>query len=303
VPTVARLYGFNGTTWDQLQVDANKFLKVTGGVAQGSTTAGQTTALVGAAVTTAAPSYTTGQTSPLSLDTAGELRVAGGVPQASTTAGQNVALIGCAVTTGAPTYTTAQTDAASCDTSGGLRVSIISGGGSGGTASSFAAAFPATGTAIGVKNGANMVNLTADASSNLNVNVAADSLGTLSTAPQAIASGGATPGHFLSAATNNSTSVKGSAGTLYTLEVVQTTTTLGDLRLYDSAAAPTCSSATGVVKNYAVQSNATSPGFIINFGPAGITFANGIGICLTGAVSDSDNTSFVTGVQVNYSFK
>lgn len=66
----------------------------------------------------------------------------------------------------------------SVDLSGGLRVHIVAsdvgggGGSGGGTASGFAAAFPTSGTAIGVKNGANMVFLTADASNNLNVNVA-----------------------------------------------------------------------------------------------------------------------------------
>lgn len=44
------------------------------GLAQGSTTAGQTGSLVMGAVTTAAPSYTTAQTSPASLTTAGDLR-------------------------------------------------------------------------------------------------------------------------------------------------------------------------------------------------------------------------------------
>jgi hypothetical protein len=43
-------------------------------LAQGSATAGQSGALVQGAVTTAAPAYTTGQTSPLSLTTAGDLR-------------------------------------------------------------------------------------------------------------------------------------------------------------------------------------------------------------------------------------
>lgn len=43
-------------------------------VAQGSTTSGQTGELVQAAVTTNAPTYTTGQTSPLSLGTSGGLR-------------------------------------------------------------------------------------------------------------------------------------------------------------------------------------------------------------------------------------
>jgi hypothetical protein len=47
------------------------------GVAQGSTTSGEYGDLVQGAVTTAAPSYTTGQTSPLSLTTVGNLRVDG----------------------------------------------------------------------------------------------------------------------------------------------------------------------------------------------------------------------------------
>jgi hypothetical protein len=64
------------------QFDANGYLKVniatgasSGAVAQGSTTSGQTGLLVQGAVTTAAPTYTTAQTSPLSLTTTGDLRV------------------------------------------------------------------------------------------------------------------------------------------------------------------------------------------------------------------------------------
>jgi hypothetical protein len=44
------------------------------GLAQGSTTSGQTGSMVMGAVTTAAPSYTTAQTSPLSVNVAGSLR-------------------------------------------------------------------------------------------------------------------------------------------------------------------------------------------------------------------------------------
>jgi hypothetical protein len=73
-PTVAYTYGFNGTTWDQLQVDTNKNLKITGGVAQGSTTSGQIGSPIMGAVTSAAPAYTTAQTNLLSLDLAGDLR-------------------------------------------------------------------------------------------------------------------------------------------------------------------------------------------------------------------------------------
>lgn len=64
-----------------LQLDASGFLKVNVaapvvGLAQGSTTSGQTGSLVMAAVTTGAPTYTTAQTSPLSLSTTGDLRTA-----------------------------------------------------------------------------------------------------------------------------------------------------------------------------------------------------------------------------------
>jgi hypothetical protein len=91
-------------------------------VAQGSTTAGESGQLTMGAVTTAAPTYTTGQTSPLSLDTAGNLRVTGGnVAQASTTAGQTGSLIQGAVTTANPIYTTGQTDPLSLTTAGALR--------------------------------------------------------------------------------------------------------------------------------------------------------------------------------------
>jgi hypothetical protein len=95
------------------------------------------------------------------------------VAQASTTSGQSGQLMQGAVTTSSPSYTTAQTSPLSLDTSGNLRVNVVAGGGAGGTSSTFGAAFPGTGTAIGVKNGTNMTNLTADGSGNLNVNIAA----------------------------------------------------------------------------------------------------------------------------------
>lgn len=69
--------------------------------------------------------------------------------QGSTTSGQTGPLIQGAVTTSAPTYTTAQTSPLSLDTGGALRVNVVTGGGTGGTSSTFGSAFPGTGTAIG----------------------------------------------------------------------------------------------------------------------------------------------------------
>ena len=134
------------------------------GVGQGSPTAGQTGTLVQCAVTTAAPAYTTGQTSPCSLDTTGGLRVSGisgtgGLGQGTTTAGQLGTLIQAAATTAAPTYTTGTTNPLSLDLTGALRVNVVAtvgGGGGGGTSSNFTAAFPTAGTAAGFSDGANM---------------------------------------------------------------------------------------------------------------------------------------------------
>jgi hypothetical protein len=119
--------------------------------------------------------------------------------------------------------------------------------------------------------------------------------------------GGCTPGSkLLATASVNSNSIKGVAGTLCSLTVIQTTTTLGDLRIYDSAAAPTCSSSTGVVANIPIQSNATSPGVVVNIGTFGHNFSNGIGYCFTGAVADNDATNWGgtnLGVAINYATK
>lgn len=120
-------------------------------LSQASTTAGQKGPLLLAAVTTAAPSYTTAQSNPLSLTTAGALRVDGSavtqpvsaaslplptgaatesslakltLAQGSTTSGQTGPILQGAVTTNAPTYTTAQTSPLSLTTTGRLRVDL-----------------------------------------------------------------------------------------------------------------------------------------------------------------------------------
>lgn len=122
------------------------------------------------------------------------------------------------------------------------------------------------------------------------------------TTPVAAATGGATGGTILSAASNNSTSIKASAGTLYSVSWLQTTTTLMDIRFYDTASAPTCSSATSMKLNFVAQSNATSPGATISLGPAGIAFTSGIGVCITGANANNDNSNAAVGLNLIYGF-
>ena len=78
VPTVGFMYGFNGTTWDQLQVDTSKNLKVnvqsSTGTAIGTTTSGSTGAMVLCATSTAISGGTNAQLNPLNCTPAGALR-------------------------------------------------------------------------------------------------------------------------------------------------------------------------------------------------------------------------------------
>lgn len=99
--------------------------------------------------------------------------------QGSTTSGQKGNLNLGAVTTGAPTYMTGQSSPLSLDTAGNLRVNVMAGGGSGGTSSSFGAAFPSTGTAAGLEylsspptlTSGNMAALMGDVNGNLKINI------------------------------------------------------------------------------------------------------------------------------------
>ena len=92
-----------------------------------------------------------------------------GVAQGSTTSGEYGPLVQGAVITGTSSYTNGQTQPLNLDGAGNLKVNIVAGAAAGGTSSAFASAFPTQGTAMGAKNGSNMVNLTADGLGNLSV--------------------------------------------------------------------------------------------------------------------------------------
>jgi hypothetical protein len=104
--------------------------------------------------------------------------------------------------------------------------------------------------------------------------------------------------YLTSAATTNSTNCKGSAGNVYGILVSNTTSTIYYLRMYNSASAPTCSSATNFIES--IPALATSAN-----GFAGIPegFSTGISFCLTGGGSSTDNTNAATGVYVTILYK
>jgi hypothetical protein len=103
---------------------------------------------------------------------------------------------------------------------------------------------------------------------------------------------------IISAASTNATNCKASAGNFYGLDIYNTTTTVYYLRLYNLAAAPTCSSATGFIRSIPIPPAAAAGGVggIVRVLPVGVGYATGISFCLTGGSSSTDNTNAATGV-------
>jgi len=116
-------------------------------------------------------------------------------------------------------------------------------------------------------------------------------------APMATATSGAgaTPISVASAASTNSTNVKASAGNLYSISLVNTTATLYYLRLYNLSSAPTCSSATGYIATVPVPASTPGAGIVTNIA-VGAAFTTGIGYCITGGPTSTDNTNAAVGI-------
>lgn len=119
------------------------------------------------------------------------------------------------------------------------------------------------------------------------------------------ATNGATAYGLQSAASTNSTSVKGSAGTLLGMNLLNTSTTVYYLRMYDASSAPTCSSATNFTRTWPVPPASAAGGtggIAVHLPVMGVAFASGIAFCLTGGPTSTDNTNAATGVFVNLDY-
>jgi hypothetical protein len=101
--------------------------------------------------------------------------------------------------------------------------------------------------------------------------------------------------YLVSAASTNATNCKSTAGNLYGARFINTTATVYFLRLYNTAAAPTCSSATGFIESIPIPASTTGAGFM--WTPTyPINYTTGIGYCFTAGGGSTDNTNAATGV-------
>lgn len=107
----------------------------------------------------------------------------------------------------------------------------------------------------------------------------------------------------ISLATTNTNLVSTAAAhNLYYIGLFNNSTAIGYLKLYDTATAPTCGSGTPV-KRIMIPGNTNGAGVVLTM-PSGLSFASGIGFCLTGAIGDSDTTAVAANqFIVNLDFK
>lgn len=106
-----------------------------------------------------------------------------------------------------------------------------------------------------------------------------------------------------SAATTNATNCKASSGNLYGYEVVNTTSTLYYLRLYNLGSAPTCSSATGFIRSIPIPHATGTGAGIIRSNDIPVGYTTGIGFCLTLNGASTDNNAAAIGVYINLLYK
>lgn len=96
----------------------------------------------------------------------------------------------------------------------------------------------------------------------------------------------ATGARLISAASTNATSLKASAGTLYSVTAVNLNAAVRYLKFYNKASAPTVGSDTPVA-TIPIPASTTGAGFTISL-PFGFDFSTGIAYALTTGAADAD---------------
>jgi hypothetical protein len=119
----------------------------------------------------------------------------------------------------------------------------------------------------------------------------------LETADVAATFGGSTPFHAISAATDNATVVKASAGCVYGVNVSNSNGAARYLKLYDKATAPTAADTPKMTIFLPLTSS------INKIFPVGLQFSVGIAFrCVTG-IADNDNGSTGTDLSLDLDYK
>jgi len=116
-------------------------------------------------------------------------------------------------------------------------------------------------------------------------------------------SGGLTPARLISGASTNATSLKSSAGQLYTIYAINTNAAVRYLKFYNKASAPTVGTDVPVL-TLPIPGNTAGAGFLLSPGGQGIEFTTGIAYATTTGVADADTGAVAANeLVVNFLFK
>jgi hypothetical protein len=141
-----------------------------------------------------------------------------------------------------------------------------------------------------------------DATNGLDVDVTRVQ-GTVTVNPTPATSGGLSISRVISAATTNATSVKASAGQVYTIMAHNTNAAVRYLKLYNKASSPTVGSDTPVL-TFPIPGSTAGAGFTLDTGGLGIAFATGIALALTTGVADADTSAVAANeIVINLLYK
>ncbi len=257
----------NGLTLDATVAKLN--------VAQATALGSNTGPMMQGSVTTNAPSYTTGNINPLSLDTSGLLR-ASLKDTPSNTNNFNVNIAASAATVAVTGTVTANQGGSNWSTN----------------VAQFGGSNVATGTGT---SGTGIPRVTVSNDSNVLVTQSGTWTiqpgNTANTTPWLVqdvagTSGGSTASHTMSAATTNATSLKASTGTVYGLSISNANASARYFKLYNKASSPTVGTDTPVLTLQVPGS-----GTVIRAYPKGLALSTGIAWAATGGIADNDTTA------------
>lgn len=245
------------------------------------------------------PSYSTGQRADFQADSAGNLcvNIKAGAAAGGTSSNFAGAFPSTGTAAGASNGTTMQP--LLVDGSGNLKVNIVAGGMAAQTDNSVFTA----GTGLTLPFSA-LYNDSVSQPTAGNAGIPRMSLNRqLLVVNQAGVNGGWTPGAYVSAATNNLTLIKGSAGQLGYITGYNDAATPVYLKLFDaSSTGGVTMGTTPAVQNFMIPGNTAGAGFVLPI-PAGMKFLNGIVFAITGAMSLTDNTSITaTSASISYGY-
>lgn len=161
-------------------------------------------------------------------------------------------------------------------------------------------------SAVNIQDGGNSITVDGTVAISGTVTVgshAVTNAGTFAVQTTASATDGCDTSSIVSAASTNATSVKASAGTVYSIQVYNINASPRYLKLYNKASSPTVGTDVPV-KRIMIPGNTSGAGSNITIPSCGIKFSTGIAFALTTGIADSDSTGVAANeILVNLDYK